>query len=328
MKAIIPAAGSGTRLLPHTYTIPKPLVHVAGKPILGHILDHLENIGIDAVGLIVGEKGEKITDYIKAKYNFKLDYVYQKERRGLGHAIYLYLEEKGYDNEPVLIVLSDTIFDADLTNMICSQQSCIAVHKVENPQRFGIVELDGQFVRKLIEKPLAPTSNLAIVGVYYIKDAKLLFESLQKLIEEDIKTKGEYQLTDALQIMLDKGERIRTFTIDGWHDCGTPETLLQTNKYLLGKTVKIPKSSNNIMIPPVYIADSAMIENSIIGPYVSIAEGAKISKSIIEDSIINENATIRNALIRESLIGDNAILDGQFSRLNIGDSSQITFSNQ
>ena len=325
MKAIIPAAGSGTRLLPHTYTIPKPLVYVAGKPILGHILDHLETAGIDSVGLIVGDKGEKITNYIKAKHSFNLDFVYQRERQGLGHAIYLYLKEKNYDNEPILIVLSDTIFDADLTKMICSQHSCIAVHKVDNPQRFGVVELNGQFIKKLIEKPVAPTSNLAIVGVYFIRDVKLLFESLQKLIKEDIRTRGEYQLTDALQIMLDMGEQIKTFTIDGWHDCGTPETLLQTNKYLLGKIVKIPKSSNSIIVPPVYIADSAVIENSIIGPYVSVAEGAKISKSIVEDSIINENAIIRNALIKDSLIGDNAVLDGQFSKLNIGDSSQVTF---
>jgi glucose-1-phosphate thymidylyltransferase len=325
MKAIIPAAGSGTRLLPHTYTVPKPLVHVAGNTILGHILDDLEKFQIDRIGLIVGDKGERITRYVESRYNFQVDYVYQEERKGLGHAIYLYLKERRPDNEPMLIVLSDTIFEADLTEVLDSQYTSIAVHKVEDPRRFGIVELKGRFVNKLIEKPDIPTSDLAIVGVYFVKSAQLLFECLQQLIDKDVRTRGEYQLTDALQLMLDSGESMTTFAVAGWHDCGTPETLLQTNRYLLGKISKTREMPGNIIVPPVSIAYSAVVENSIVGPYVSIADGVQVTKSIIEDSIINENASIRNALIKESLIGDNAVFDGQFSRLNVGDSSQITF---
>ncbi len=147
MKAIIPAAGSGTRLLPHTYTMPKPLVYVAGKPILGHILDDLEKIGISRIGLIVGDRGERIAEYVESCYNFNLDHVYQEERAGLGHAIYLYLKEKSFDKEPVLIVLSDTIFDADLTEILDSQYSSIGVRKVDDPRRFGIVEPGVRFIR-------------------------------------------------------------------------------------------------------------------------------------------------------------------------------------
>ena len=330
MKAIIPAAGGGTRLLPHTYTIPKPLVHVAGKPMLGHILDDLEKAGIDSIGLVVGDRGERVTEYVKSSYKFKLDYVYQKERKGLGHAIYLYLSEKGFDDDPVLIVLSDTIFEADLTEILGSQYSSIAVHEVRDPRRFGIVELEGGFIKRLIEKPDVPTSNLAVVGIYLVNNVKLLFDCLQQIIDKDIRTRGEYQLTDALQLMLDSGEKITAFSVAGWHDCGTPETLLRTNRYLLKKASKgaVPAYAGipgSIIISPVSISETAVIENSIIGPYVSIASGAKIARSIVEDTIVNENAIIQNALIKESLIGDNAIFDGQFSRLNVGDSSQIMF---
>ena len=150
---------------------------------------------------------------------------------------------------------------------------------------------------------------------------------MQRLIDEDITTRGEYQLTDALQLMLDDGEKMTTFAVAGWHDCGTPWTLLQTNRYLLGKIAQVCEIPGNIIVPPVSIAVSAVVENSIVGPYVSIADGVRVTKSIVEDSIINENASISNALIRESLIGDNAVFDGQFNKLNIGDSSQIAFGD-
>jgi glucose-1-phosphate thymidylyltransferase len=301
------------------------LVYVAGKPILGHILDNLENTEIDRIGFVVGDKGEEITGYVKSHYKFELDYVHQKERKGLGHAIYTYLQEKGFDDEPVLIILSDTIFEADLTEILDSQYSSIGVHKVDDPRRFGIVEPGIRFIRRFEEKPSEPTSDLAIVGIYLINNVSLLFEYLKKIIDEDIKKKGEYQLTDALQLMLENGEKMTTFFIDGWYDCGTAETLLQTNKRLLERVGKSREITGNIIIPPVSIADSAVIEGSIVGPYVSIAGGSQVVRSVVENTIINENAVIHNALIRESLIGENAAFSGQFSKLNIGDSSEIKF---
>ena len=324
MKAIIPAAGSGTRLRPQTHTVPKPLVNVAGRPILGHILDGLEKIGIDRIGFILGERGEKIAQYVSSAYKFELDYINQPERLGLGHAIYLYLKEKGFSDEPVLIILSDTVFEADLSQLLDSQYSSIGVNKVDDPQRFGIVELEDIFIKKLVEKPTDPTSNLAIVGIYFIKNTGLLFECLQRLIDENIRTRGEYQLTDALQMMVERGEKMTTFPIEGWYDCGSPENLLKTNRHLLGKMGEHCDRPGCIVIPPVCIANSAVIEKSIIGPYVSIAAGSRVTDSIIRDAIINQNAIIRTALIKDSLIGDGAIFNGQFTSLNIGDSSEIT----
>ena len=327
VKAIIPAAGSGTRLRPHTHTVPKPLVYVAGKPILGHILDDLASANIDKIGFIVGDGGEGITDYVQTYYDFGLDQIYQEERKGLGHAIYLYLAQQGFDDEPVLIILSDTIFKADLSEILDSQYSSIGVRKVDNPSQFGIVEQGARFIKGLEEKPEKPKSDLAIVGVYLINHVGLLFECLERLINEDIKRKGEYQLTDALQLMLDSGEKMTTFNIDGWYDCGSKENLLKTNRSLLEmkESGNICNVDGSIIIPPVSIADSAVIKESIVGPYVSIAGNAEVTNSIVRSAIINKKAIICNALIRESLIGENAMFEGQFTELNIGDSSEITF---
>lgn len=233
MKVIIPAAGRGTRLRPLTYTTPKPLVYVAGKPILGHILDDLINTKIDRIGFIVGDKGESIIRYVQSHYDFGLDHVYQEKCRGLGHAIYLYLAEIGFDDEPVLIILSDTIFKADLAEILDLQYTSIGVCKMDNPGQFGVVELGVRFIKRIEEKPDNPKSDLATVGVYLIKNVQLLFECLKQLVDKDIKTKGEYQLTDALQLMLDSGEKMTTFQVEKWYDCGSMENLLKTNRSLL-----------------------------------------------------------------------------------------------
>jgi len=202
MKAILPVAGVGTRLRPLTHTTPKALVHVAGKPILGHILDALIPLGIDEVVLIVGYLGEQVVEYVRSTYPLRVKFVEQPERKGLGHAIYLAKEQVPND-EPILIVLGDTIFQADLAKVLADRRSAIGVREVEDPTRFGVVEMDGGSIKKLVEKPAVPPSNLAIVGVYYLTSSQRLFASLQEVIDRDIKVKGEYQLTDALQIMIE-----------------------------------------------------------------------------------------------------------------------------
>jgi glucose-1-phosphate thymidylyltransferase len=330
MKAVIPVAGVGTRLRPHTYTQPKVLLNVAGKPILGHILDKLVENSIKNISLVVGYLGDKIKSYALANYpDVNFNFINQEEPLGLGHAIYTARDE--FENEDeILIILGDTIFDFDLSKFLKSKFTTIGVKQVEDPRRFGVVILDGDnFAKKLVEKPSQPESNLAIVGIYLIKNPKLLKESLEEIVKSDIKTKGEYQLTDALQLMVNKGEKITVFEIDGWYDCGKPETLLETNKFLLErngmKLTKLGKFENVLIIPPVYISPTSKIENSIIGPYTTISDGAEISSSIIRNSIIGDCAKIYNALLDSSIVGSDAVVKGDYKKINIGDSSEIEF---
>ncbi|CUS91893.1 sugar phosphate nucleotidyltransferase [Candidatus Kryptobacter tengchongensis] len=330
MKAIIPVAGIGTRLRPHTYTQPKVLLNVAGKPILGHIIDKLVENSIKDILLVIGHLGEKIKSYTVSSYpDVNFEFIEQKEPLGLGHAVYLAREFFEKDDE-VLIILGDTIFDFDLSKFLKSKFTTIGVKPVDDPRRFGVVLLDGDnFAKKLVEKPTQPESNLAIVGIYLIKNPKLLKESLEEVVEGEIKTRGEYQLTDALQIMLNKGEKIKVFEIDGWYDCGKPETLLETNKFLLEKNGmnfrRLGKLENVLLIPPVYISPTSKIENSIIGPYTTVSDGVEISYSIIRNSIIGDDAKIQNALLESSIVGSGAVVKGDYKRVNIGDSSEVEF---
>jgi len=329
MRAIIPVAGIGTRLRPHTHTQAKVLLQVAGKEILGHILDELVELGIDSVTFIVGYLGDRIREYVDSTYRIKATYVNQEETKGLGHAIWL-AKDRHLDDDEVLIILGDTIFKADFTSIFNKRESYIGVKEVSDPRRFGIVELEKGIVRRVVEKPEQPKTNLAIVGIYMIRNPKLLFQSLDEIVAKNITTKGEYQLTDALQLMLEKGEKMKTFLIDGWYDCGKPETLLQTNRELLTlKFASVAQEYNqfkgSIINSPVSIAPTARIENSIVGPYVTVAEGAVIQTSIVTNAIISEQATVKNIIIEKSIISDNAKAIGHLYTLNVGDSSEINF---
>ncbi|RMH72225.1 MAG: nucleotidyl transferase [Gemmatimonadetes bacterium] len=323
MKAIIPVAGMGTRLKPHTHTLPKVLIQVAGKPMLAHILDELKAVGIHDVILVVGYLGEKIINYVKNNYDFHVDVVFQEELLGLGHAIYL-AHEFVQPDEASLIVLGDTIFDVALGPVINGNYSSIGVKYVEDPRRFGVVLENNGFIESLVEKPEKPVSHQAIVGIYYLKNSGLLFSCLKELMEKNIRTKGEYQLTDALNLMLQNGEQMTAFPVEGWYDCGKPETLLQTNRDLLARTgTKSPALDNSSIIPPVWIHNSVQIKDSVIGPYVTIAKGVTIDHSIIQNSIISDHASVIRMLLTESLVGDHAVVKGTFHRLNLGDSSEL-----
>ncbi len=329
MKAIIPVAGLGTRLRPHTHTTPKALLMVAGKPILAHILDSLVTLGADEVTFIVHYFGDVIEDYVRKNYKFHANFVEQPELLGLGHAISL---AKPFHKESgaVLIILGDTIFSAHLTPVLNWSENAIGVKQVGDPRRFGIVELDGERVRKVIEKPENPPTNLAIVGIYNITQPALLFDSLDEIIRAGKKEKGEYQLTTALQVMLDKGAPFRTFEIEGWFDCGKPETLLATNRELLLRASSAHQNEeiqkrypSAIIKPPVFIAPSVVITDSVVGPYVTVSEGAVIENSIVKNSILSQKAHVKNIVLEDSLIGDNAKAGSNPFRLNVGDSSEI-----
>lgn len=324
MRAVIPVAGIGTRLKPHTYTTPKVLLNVGGKPMLGHILDKLLEEGVHKSTFVIGHLGDQIKDYVIKSYpSIKADFIQQNKMEGLGHAIYTAIPT--FDDKEIFIILGDTVFDVYLKDVFKSKQSSLGVKKVDDPSRFGVAVLENGYIKKLVEKPTTPVSNLALVGLYYIANSDALVKSLNNLVKKDIRTKGELQLTDALQMMLDDGEKIKTFEVNGWYDCGKPETLLSTNKFLLDQKSSTKKFDNVVVNLPVYIADDAKIENSVIGPYATIDKGCVIKESVIKNSIVGSNSQVSKAMLNGSIIGNNTIVKGAFKRLNIGDSTEIDF---
>lgn len=325
MRAIIPVAGVGSRLKPHTHTVPKVLLNVGGKPMLGHILDKLIASGIDKATFIYGYLGDMVMKYVQTHYPaLKADFVEQASLEGLGHAIYL--AAPTFDDDELFIILGDTVFDVDLEAVFSRKCSSLGVKTVEDPSRFGVALLHpDNKIKQLIEKPKEPVSNLALVGLYYIKNPPLLAECLNKLVKEDIRTRGEYQLTDALQMMIDKGEPMTVFLVDGWYDCGKPETLLATNQYLLTTGNNHYEIPGVVVMSPVFVAKSAVLTNCVIGPYTTIGENVKLSDSIIRNSIIGDNAEIEKTMLENSIIGNNSVIKGAFKRLNSGDSTEIEF---
>jgi glucose-1-phosphate thymidylyltransferase len=305
--------------------LPKVLLNVGGKPILGHLLDRLIEQGINKATIITGYMGKLVQKYVRENYDIDVDFVSQRESLGLGHAIWTAKETFGDD--PLLIALGDTIFDADLSFVFNSKYATICVKEVEDPRRFGVVKINarGQ-VKKFIEKPEKPVSNLAIVGIYYFPEPHSLAAALEEIVEKNIRTKNEYQLTDALQLMLDKGEKFKTTTIDGWYDCGKPETMLATNKYLLKKNNREKTNYKGaVIVPPVFIGKDVVIKRSIIGPNVTVADGAYVQDSVVKDSIISDGAIVEKSLLSKSIIGNNAIVRGNFVTLNVGNSSEIYY---
>jgi len=322
IKVVIPLAGFGTRLRPHTYTRPKPLVNVAGKPVLGHILDKLKGLDIAEIVFIVGYLGEQIQAYVKASYDFPARYVEQRELLGQAHALYL---ARQYLEGPLLIIFVDTIFEADLSDLEKSPADGILyVKEVEDPRRFGVAVIENGYITRLIEKPQSFDHRLAVIGVYFIKDGRLLVSCIEEMMRKGMQIKGEYYLADALQLMINRGAKFVASPVEVWEDCGKPDTVLHTNRYLLEKTggQEIP-TDRSILVPPVYIARSATIVNSIVGPYVTVADEAVIRDAIIKDSIINEGAVIEDVMLSGSLIGSNARVRHTFEQLNVGDSSEV-----
>ncbi len=321
--AVIPVAGAGTRLRPHTHTQPKVLLHVAGKPILGHILDDLTALGIRRAVLIVGVMGDRVREYVGRHHSgLKVDYVEQEERLGLGHAVSL--AEPFVDDHPLLIILGDTIFEADLKGVLAAGTSSIGVKAVADPRRFGIVERDAAGrITRLVEKPDQPTSNLAITGIYFFARGGPLFDALRELQARNLRTRGEFQLTDAMQILVTKGEAIGTFPVEGWYDCGKTETLLETNRILLDKRGPGAAIPGSVIEGPVFVAPDARVEHCVLGPHVSVAAGARLRHAVLRDTIVNENATVENILLEGSVVGDNAVVSGGFRRVNVGDSSEV-----
>ncbi len=333
MKAVIPVAGIGTRLRPHTHTQPKSLVPVAGNTILGHIIDRLLGAGLTDFVFIVGYLGDKIVEYVRRQYpDLQARFVVQEPREGLGHALWLARETFRHDPDGVLILLGDTIVDVDLPALLATPGSVLAVKEVKTPTMFGLVETGaGGRVSKVVEKPKIPKSNFAMVGLYKLADAEKLALALEWLMQTQLRTHEEYQLTDALMHLIEQGEVMTTCPVDNWFDCGRKETLLEANARLLNRPEFLqprdyPEFPDAVIIPPVSIGPGCQISHSIIGPNVAIGDKTIIKNCILSDSIIGTYSELRSAVMHDCIVGSDASFRGLNHSLNIGDNTEIDYS--
>jgi glucose-1-phosphate thymidylyltransferase len=328
---IIPVAGVGTRLRPHTYSQPKPLIPVAGKPILGFIIDRMVKAGFRDYIFVIGYLGEKIESYVREHYpELNCQFVVQNKREGLGHAISL-TRPLIAPGESLFIVLGDTIFEADIESVMAMPESALGLKRVDDPRDFGVAEVDEDLrITRVIEKPSIPKSNLALVGLYKIRESEQLFAALEQMMLHGYKTQGEYHLTDALMMMIKDGIVFNGFKIQNWYDCGKKEILLETNAILLKKLHPQGQHQhhypNTILIEPVSIAPGCDIRDSIIGPNVTLGENTSVHYSILRQSIIGNDATIDDVVLLDSVIGSDTVIKGMSQSLNIGDNTEIDLS--
>ena len=330
LKAIVPVAGAGTRLRPFTYTQPKALIPIAGKPIISYIIDDLKSHGVSEFLFIVGYFGEKIVDYVKENYpDLKTEFVFQAKREGIGQAVFL-VKDFVHPEDALIIVLGDSLIDIS-KEFYLSKMSSIAIKKVKDPSNFGVVELgdNGQIIR-FVEKPKMPKSNLALTGLYKIVDTEILFSILEKYAKDGMRTEGEFQLTDVLNEMLKQGVEFDLVTADQWLDVGNGEVLLNSNSLLLkkygGYIAPTARIENSVIVEPVYIADNCEIINAIVGPDVSLGVNTRIENSIITNGIIGSFSKLDTMKLSEFVIGSDSSLKGASQTITVGDNTEIDFS--
>ncbi|HEX6306997.1 MAG TPA: sugar phosphate nucleotidyltransferase [Longimicrobiales bacterium] len=327
MKVIIPLAGKGTRLRPHTYTTPKPLLHVGGRPVMSYILDDLRDLGVTEAVFITGYLKESIEQYIRSEYaDFTAHFVEQPVQNGTAGAVQL---AAPYVDSDVLIIFVDTLFDADLSlvkRLPAELAGVIWAKEVEDYQRFGVIVKDAEDnMKRIVEKPSDPISKLANIGLYYIRDWKLLFEGIEATMEGPKGKSGEYYLTDAFQYMIDRGAKIRVEEVGGWYDCGQLETLLDTNRFLLesGRSRKPDGGHNARIIEPVRIEAGVTLEDSEIGPNVTIESDSVVRNSKLRDTIVGRAVTIEDAALHDSMLGDHATVRGVNGVVSIASHSRV-----
>jgi glucose-1-phosphate thymidylyltransferase len=334
-SALIPAAGSGVRLRPFTFNRPKPLVYVAGKPILGHILDGLVGV-VDEVTVIVGYMADKVERYCQEAYGdtFSFNFVHQEERLGLGHAVL-----QGRDSVPdggLIITLGDEIFGMSYADMMAKHESLkpsdasVGIKRVEDPRNYGVVEMDDDYrITAMIEKPKEPTTDTALAGVYIFDRASEVFDALQRVVDGDIRTRGEYQLTDAMVLMSEGSAVFRGFIIDKWYDCGRPDMLIRVNHRLLDD--KPPAShvdhrvvlEQSVVVPPVALEGACVIKRSVVGPYVTVGRDTVIRDSVLSDCIVAEGCDVRDIVLRETVLADRVVVRGKSHKMTVGEQTLI-----
>jgi glucose-1-phosphate thymidylyltransferase len=324
----MPVAGKGTRLRPHTHLTPKPLLRVGDKPVLSYILDDLRELGVNEAVLITGHLKEKVESFMKSEYpDFHAVYTEQVEQRGTADAIAL---AEPFVHEEMLIIFVDTLFDADLSlvkRLPDDVAGVIWAKEVEDYQRFGVLVTDENgFMKEIIEKPTTPVSKLANIGLYYIRDWRLLFEGIRHVMNSPPGSSGEYYLTDAFQYMVDKGAKLKVEPVHGWYDAGKPDTLLETNLHVLSTSRgRSPQSLGEgvTVHEPVHVAEGVTLENSVIGPNVTLGKGTTVRGSTLRDTIVGENTSIVDSTLNDSLLGSNVKVNGVRGQVDLGDHSVV-----
>ena len=328
MRIIIPMAGMGKRMRPHTLTTPKPLIPVAGKPIVQRLVEDIAKVcneKIEEIAYIIGDFGKEAENNlikVAESQGAKGSIYYQKEALGTAHAI---MCAEAALKGKVVVAFADTLFKADF-KMDTQQEGVIWVQKIEDPRQFGVVKLDDKgVITDFVEKPQQFVSDLAIIGIYYFKDGEYLREQLQYLIDHDIRDKGEYQLTNAMENMKVQGKKLIPGRVTEWLDCGNKDATVYTNQRVLEITqdkLKIPasvKMENAVVIPPCFIGEDVRLTHAVIGPHVSIGKGSTVSNSVIRNSIIQQHSTVEQAVIDNSMIGSYVSYRGSSRDLSMGD---------
>jgi glucose-1-phosphate thymidylyltransferase len=322
MQVIIPLAGKGTRLRPHTHLTPKPMLKVAGRPVMDWVMDRLDGLDVSELIFITGHLKEQVEAYARARYSIPSRFIEQKVQDGTAGAVNL---ARPFVHEPVLIIFVDTVFEADLTLINRTDaDGIIWAKEVEDYQRFGVVVTDQQgYMTKIVEKPSTPISKLANIGLYYIRSVDSLWQGIDHVLAAP-KNKGEYFLTDAFQWMIEHGKRILTAEVGGWYDCGKLDTLLETNEILLRKGASRRREFPGVTIhDPVYIEDGVTIERSEIGPNVSLEQGTTVADSTIRNTIVGRDARLTRVRLDGAMIGNAVIAEGLAGSASLGDHSEL-----
>lgn len=323
MKVVIPLAGKGTRLRPQTHTVPKPLLQVAGKAVLDYVIeDVLQRLDVEQLVFITGHLKEQVEAHVKARYTVPAVFIEQAVQNGTAGAVKL---AEPYIDGPLLVVFVDTLFDADLSAVAADPDvnGFIWAKEVEDYQRFGVILTgDDGLMQRIVEKPKEPISRLANIGLYLIRDHRKLFEGIDRTLAADPYL-GEYFLTDALQYMIDQGSRIRVQEVEGWYDCGRPETLLATNRHLLetGRALRPTDPADTVIVDPVRIEDGVELSGSRIGPNVTVGRGSRILRTALSNCIVGENVVLEDSELSESLIGSQVEVRGLRGTVLLGDHS-------
>ena len=323
MQVIIPTAGKGTRLRPHTHLIPKPMLKVAGRPVMDWVMDKLAGLDVEELIFITGHLKEQVEAHARSSYGIPSRFIEQKVQDGTAGAINL---ARPFIHGPVMIIFVDTVFEADLSlAQTVDADGIIWAKEVEDYQRFGVVvaDADGHMTR-IVEKPKTPISRRANIGLYYIRNWRLLYEGIDHVLASP-KNGGEYYLTDAFQYMIDHGAKIKVIDVEGWYDAGKLDTLLETNRAMLDKgRDRIPAGIDVAqLVPPVYIEDGVTITDSVVGPNVSIGTGSVIERSTLRDVVLGARSALRDCTLHDSLIGDDVTLAGVSGSVTIGDDSEV-----